>query len=505
MSKTEKIIIFTIFGIIIYFPIFLHLDYGGLYRWDEASNALHAYDMLEHGRYLRRFFLGTPETWETKPPMLVWLQAISMKLFGYNELAIRLPSALAVLFTVVLIVRFFIRELKDLWGGIFSGLVLLTSAGYIRGHVSRTGDHDALLIFFLVTGLIYFYKYLNNEKRQSKKHLLLFVVALIGGVLTKSIAGLYYAPGLLIFTIISKKFIPTVKQGQFWLGVLGFITIIGSYYLVVEYFYPGYLDLVWENELFPRFFNSAIGHDYNKMPESFHFTKILFRNDFKWYIWFIPLSLFLIWIQKNKALSKFSLLVFITALIFHYVSSNGTYNSWYNAAIFPLLAMIVGAGISIIFNSIKTFLALRRFQYVSFALLFTATIFFLPYQDIILNQCYFKEHWANDDIYGEYFKKLKKEQPELKDFFVYYEVENRHFLFYRNVYNDHYGYNIRSCGAGTDINRCSKKRTAKVGDKVMICNKNIKRTVKENFKVASIGNYKDCELYLVKGVLNTKE
>lgn len=391
MGKAEKIITFILFGAVIYFPIFLHLDYGGLYRWDEATNALHAYDMLEKGHYLRRFFLGIPEDWETKPPMLVWLQAISMKLFGYNELAVRLPSAIAVLFTVVLIVHFFMRELKDMWGGIFSALVLLTSAGYVRGHVSRTGDHDALLIFFLMAGLVYFYKYLYSENPASKKYLFVFTLALIGGVLTKSIAGLYYAPSLLIFTIVSKKFVPTIKQGQFWLGVLVFFMVVGGYYLAVEYFYPGYLALVWDSELFPRFFNSAEGHDYNQMPEPYHFTKILFRNDFKWFIWFVPLSLFLVWIQKNKEISRFTLLVFFTALIFHYVSSNGTYNSWYNAPIFPLLSMIVGAGLSVVFSSIKSFLDLRHFRHVGFTVLFAITIFFPPYQDIILNECYFKE------------------------------------------------------------------------------------------------------------------
>ena len=505
MEKNKKIILFILFGVVIYFPIFLHLDHGALYRWDEATNALHTYEMLQNGHYLRRFFVGNPETWETKPMLFVWFQAITMKLFGFNELGARLPSAIAVVLTVTLIIRFFTKELKNIWAGLFSVMVLLTSAGYIKGHVSRTGDHDALLIFFLVAGFIYFYKFLNGPEEKRKRNLLIFVSMLIGGVLTKSIAGLYYAPGLLFFTILSKNFLSTIRQKHFWLAVLSFFAVVGGYYLSVEYFYPGYLQLVWDNELFPRFFNTADTYAYNKMPEPYHFTKILFTNNFKYYAWFIPLSLLLVWVQKDKALSKFILAISVTALVFHIVISNGTYNSWYNAPIFPLLAIIVGTGISVILKSVKNHLELSDLKFGAFAFVFSISIFFLPYKDIILNKCYFKEHWASDDIYGEYFEKLRKKQPELKKFHVYYEVMNRHFLFYESVYNDQHDYEITSCGAGTNIKGCKDFRTAKLGDKVMICNNGIKKAFHERYEAKTIDGYKACEMFEISALKVTNE
>lgn len=497
MKRSEKTIL-LLFGVVIYFPLFLHLDHGALYRWDEATNAFQAYEMLEKGNFLRRFFHGNPDTWETKPPLLTWIQAIFMKLFGYNELAIRLPSALAALGTIGLILRFLNKELNNIWAGIFAGIVLVTSNGYLKGHVARTGDHDALLIFFLVAGLIYFYKYLHGDSEKRNKYLGIFVLALIGGVMTKSIAGLYYAPGLLLFTLLSKKFIPTIRQGYFWLGVLAFFVVIGAYYLSAEYFYPGYLMLVWENELFPRFFNSASSYSYNAMPEPYHFTKILFTQNFKWYISLLPLSLFLVWVKKDKPLSNFIVATGTTALLFHLIISKGTYNSWYNAPLFPLLAILVGAGLSILFHAVRSHFQLKNVASSLFTLLFIMAIFFRPYHDIIVSKVYFKEHWASDDIYGEYFEKLRREQPALKDFHVYYEVINRHFLFYENVYNDQYGYQITSCGAGPDIINCPAFRQAKVGSKVMICNEGIKNAFHKVFVSKAIGRYKACELYLIE-------
>jgi len=498
MIKSEKIIAICLFGGLVCLPLFLHLGFGALYRWDESTNALQAYDMLQDGHFLRRYFLGYPDNWETKPPLLLWLQAIFMKLFGYNEFAIRLPAALAALATVCLMLRFFIKDLKLPWAGIFSVLVLLTSAGYLRMHVTRTGDHDALLIFFLVGGLIFFYKFLHGIAIKRKQSFCLFVLCLIGGILTKSIAGLYFAPGLLVFTILSKKFLWTIKQSIFWLGVLSFIIVIGSYYGLTEYYYPGYLQVVWDNELFPRFFNTAAVYSYRPMPEPFHFTKVLFRSDFKWYAWLLPICLGSIYFRKHKDLSQFIMAVFITALIFHIVISTGTYNTWYNAPLFPLLAMIVGAGMGLFFNKLKDLLKVQTGKSLLYGGVFIGIVFFLPYKKIIGSKCYARDYRVPDELYGAYFKKLSSSRPALKKIQVYCEVINRHLLFYEGVYNDHYGYEITSCGYGTNIKECPDYDKTQVGSQVMICNDEIKAAFKKQFMVKQLDSYKTCELLLVE-------
>lgn len=494
MNNKELGVILMIVGVAVYFPIFLHLDYGGLYRWDESNNAIHAYEMAHNGIYLRRFFLGEPETWETKPPLLTWLQVFCMKFLGYNELSVRLPSALATLFTVVLLVRFYLKDLKNLWGGIFSSLVLLTSAGYVRGHVTRTGDHDALLILFLVLGLIYFYKYLwGNSKNKS---IILFTVFFICGILTKSIAGLFYAPGIFIFTLYSRKLIPTWTDKRFWISVLSIIFIVFGYYLIVEIYYPGYLKLVWENELFPRYFNASEAYDYNQMPEPFYFTKILFEEHFKWYIWLVPISIALIFFRKKNGEDRFIWLVLLTALSFQLVISNGTYNSWYNAPLFPLLAIIVGHGLSILFENITRAYQINRIKYYSISVFFVIAFFVLPYKEIILKECYFKEHNGGDDNYGAFMNKLRKKEPELKNYIVFHEFRNRHFLFYKNIYNDKYNYKIESCRIDT-LAKCFEKDSMKSYSKIMVCNDEFKARIKEKYEVKPIEQDKNCELLMV--------
>lgn len=496
MSRKATLIILLLFGVVIYFPIFLHLDYGGLYRWDESNNAVHAYEMSQNGNYLRRFFQGAPETWETKPPLLIWLQVLSIKVFGYNALSIRFSSALAALLTVVLIVRFFMVELKNLWGGIFSALVLLTSAGYIRGHVARTGDHDALLILFLIGGLIFFYKYLLGEEAQKGRSLLLFFVCFIAGVMTKSIAGLFFAPALLVFTITYKKLSTTLRDKRFWWGIMSFVLVIGGYYLANEYYYPGYLDLVWDNELFPRYFNVAKQFDYKEMPESFYFTKLLFTNHLKGVIYFLPLSVFLIWRSKNTKVKTFMTLVLLTAFLFQIILSNGTYNSWYNAPIIPLLAMVIGLGLSMLLEALVAYLNVEQYKKYGVVFLFALAVFAVPYRNIILDKCYFKQHWSSEDMYGAFLNELEKRRPALKDFFVFHEVRNRHFIFYKNVFNEQRGYTIRSCGLGS-IKNCTEAEGTYVGDKVMICGDQIQKVVEKRYELQAIDTYQKCQLFEV--------
>jgi len=60
-----------------------------------------AMKMLETGNYLIPEYMG--ESYYRKPPMFNWLLAFSIKLFGANDFAVRLPTRLSILFLSLLI------------------------------------------------------------------------------------------------------------------------------------------------------------------------------------------------------------------------------------------------------------------------------------------------------------------------------------------------------------------------------------------------------------------
>src|SRR5690606_29266019 len=79
---------------------------GGGHLWDrdETWYASCALNMVETGDWLIPR-LGT-RTFLEKPPLAYWLMAVGFKFLGYSETAARLPSALAGIFTLLLVYAF---------------------------------------------------------------------------------------------------------------------------------------------------------------------------------------------------------------------------------------------------------------------------------------------------------------------------------------------------------------------------------------------------------------
>jgi hypothetical protein len=97
-----------------------------LFDWDEINFAEAAREMIVTGDYLTVQINYLP-FWE-KPPLFIWMQVISMKLFGINEFAARFPNAVCGILTLLVLFNIG-RKLRDnlfgiLWVLAFAGSVL---------------------------------------------------------------------------------------------------------------------------------------------------------------------------------------------------------------------------------------------------------------------------------------------------------------------------------------------------------------------------------------------
>ncbi|MHB9024069.1 MAG: ArnT family glycosyltransferase [Armatimonadota bacterium] len=92
---------------------FLWISYVPLTEIDEARFSEATREMVETGNYVVPTFNYQPRY--QKPVLYYWIQAASIRLFGVNETAARLPSALAALLLVLLVHAFLLRRLR---GGI---------------------------------------------------------------------------------------------------------------------------------------------------------------------------------------------------------------------------------------------------------------------------------------------------------------------------------------------------------------------------------------------------
>ena len=134
------------------------LNLGGATLWDvdEGKNSTASGIMLESGDYIVPYFNG--ELRVDKPALLYWLQVGAYRLFGINEFAARLPSALAALLTVLLCYELGRRLFSPL-SALLAGLVL-ASTPMLAG-AARFANPDALLNFLTVLTLFVFWRGLS--------------------------------------------------------------------------------------------------------------------------------------------------------------------------------------------------------------------------------------------------------------------------------------------------------------------------------------------------------
>jgi 4-amino-4-deoxy-L-arabinose transferase-like glycosyltransferase len=161
-----------------------------LFDWDEINFAECAREMIVSKDYLRPQIDFMP-FWE-KPPFFMWMQVVSMKLFGINELAARFPNAFAGIITLVALFyagKRVVNEKMATWW------VLLYAASWLPHFYFKTGIIDPTFNLFIF--LAFFQVYLLRVERKTI-HAVLAGLFLGMAVLTKGpvailIAGLAFA------------------------------------------------------------------------------------------------------------------------------------------------------------------------------------------------------------------------------------------------------------------------------------------------------------------------
>ncbi len=82
-----------------------------------------------------------------KPPLGLWVQALSAKLFGFTPLAVLLPEAIIGVLSVALLYLVLARRLGG-WAGVAGALALAVFPSFVA--ISRTNNVDALLILLMI-------------------------------------------------------------------------------------------------------------------------------------------------------------------------------------------------------------------------------------------------------------------------------------------------------------------------------------------------------------------
>lgn len=476
------------------FPVVWQISALPVMLWDESRQAVNAAEMVANGNLIVTYFQGNPDLWNTKPPFQIWLMALSIKLFGYSELALRIPTIGAVFSTFFLLFWFGMRAFKDKLVAALSVLVLVSSSGYMIFHVARTADYDAMLVFFITLYTFAFFLYLEDNKQ---KYWWLCVLGLTLAVLTKGVAGLLCAPALLIYVIYRGKLMRLLQQPAFYAGVGVFLLFSLGYYFLRENMNPGYLKAVYENELGGRYLTVLNEHQH---PGNWYINN--FRNE-KYGNW-LPVLLLSVWVllwQSAVVVKRFTVLaVILLALYLFIISTAQTKLYWYDAPVYPFAAVLVALGVTMLLQGAAQFLNLKNtgFFFIGAVLL----LCWLPYNAVLESYLQDKARMGEkypESMFGPALKFLEKKFPQEKQITLLQPGDQYPAVshYYKLAYGQK-GYTFR------EANQVSVS-SLQPGEIVMLVNPAFPGLLEENFEAEVLHQYYSSRIYRIVQKKNNHE
>ena len=164
----------------------------------EATYALSAKEMVEHGSWLTPTLFGAP--WFDKPVLFYLLTSLSFRVFGVSAVAAHVIPALFAAASVTLLF-WFVRRHASAKEALYAALVLGSSLQFLV--LSKLIITDMVLFFFVSAALAFLY-----TGWREKEHALRWTLAAYGcaafAVLTKGPVGLIL-PGMIFLAFLAYK------------------------------------------------------------------------------------------------------------------------------------------------------------------------------------------------------------------------------------------------------------------------------------------------------------
>ena len=180
---------------LLFLPFLGHVH---LFDWDEINFAECAREMIVSRDYLLVQIDFQP-FWE-KPPLFIWMQALSMKVLGVNEYAARFPNAImgiVTLATLFYVGKKVVSERMATWW------VILYAASWLPHFYFKSGIIDPTFNYFIF--LAFFQVYMLRQAADPVRHALWAGLFLGLAVLTKGpVAALIALISFVAYIVINK-------------------------------------------------------------------------------------------------------------------------------------------------------------------------------------------------------------------------------------------------------------------------------------------------------------
>lgn len=343
-----------------------------LHAWDERYHALVAKNLMQHPlsptlydhpilSYDYKIWSGN-HIWLHKQPLTLWGMSWSMKIFGVNEYAVRIPSIILSSISVVVIYAIGKRLFSKEAG--FYAAFLFAINGWVLELVAGRASTDHVDIYFtcFILFAVYF-AVLFSENRKTGWNVLCGVA--IGlAVLCKWLPALIVLP-IWLSLVWNHRFSlkQVLLQGATLIGVVALVALPWQLYIYSAF--P--LEAAWEDAYnMKHFFEGLEGHVH---PFYYHFE--IMRISYGELI-YLPLIWFIYRAFKLKTNGSYWAMLIWVVIPFVFFSISATKMQAYTMFAAPALFLITGV--------FAHYLIVHRdsFKYKRLSMLVVIALFALP-------------------------------------------------------------------------------------------------------------------------------
>ncbi len=218
--RLQTVVLICVTGLMFWW----RLGFLGLFDPDEPFYAQTTREMVQAHDWVTPQIFGQPQF--EKPIFFYWQTIVAQQLFGDNELAARVPSALFAT-GLVFLTWIFGRRLLSPLAGFLAAVVLATGMEYI--FMARLMLTDISLAFFVTAALYCLWRAAHEEEHRDRWVILQFVASGLATLTKGPLGVLLPALGGMCFLWLTRTRAPWRGRGL-WIGLMAWLVIVVPWY-----------------------------------------------------------------------------------------------------------------------------------------------------------------------------------------------------------------------------------------------------------------------------------
>lgn len=317
-------------------PYFLHLGASSIWDINEAFYVEAPREMMQAGDFLTPRF-NYHFRFE-KPILSYWVILPFYYLLGPGELAARLPGALCMVLTLIVVYRMG-RLLFDRTAGLFGALVLATSFKVFW--LARRSIIDMLLLL-CVTAAVYFAIAALRSENRARLYAGLFYVAMALGTLAKGLLGLLLPCAIIALYWLGDRDFASIRRLHPLRGLVLYLAIGAPWYVAMVFKHGwGYIQFFFGGNHMDRYLYGS----YSIARPIWFYVPTFFGGFFPWSLFLLPAILYGYRAYRRRDLAErraLRLLLVWFAFIFVFFSLARAKQEEYILQLYPASALAVG-------------------------------------------------------------------------------------------------------------------------------------------------------------------